>query len=104
MFKLIIILVFLTALSGGIATSLLGWAATTEPFTPRKFLTSVVKSFIGAAVIAAAFDYSGTTNMISLLLAFLSGAGVDAGVKRVTDAITNSSNAAVTPPPTLQQK
>jgi len=86
-----VILVFLAAFLGGIVTAIMGWVSTTEPFIGRKFLTSVVKSFIGAAVIAVAFDYSGTTSIILLLAAFLSGAGVDAGIKRVTDAIKSNS-------------
>ena len=83
-----IVLVFASALLGGVVSALLGWVSTTEPFCARKFITSVIKALIGAVVITVAFDFSGTTAIILLLAAFLSGAGVDAGVKRVTNAIT----------------
>lgn len=92
-----IIIVCLAAFMGGVLTALIGWGGTTEPFNARKFMTSVVKSLIGAVVIAAAFDYSQTTSPISYLLAFLSGAGVDAGLKRVTNAITNTPVPATIP-------
>ena len=88
-----ILVVILAALLGGIISSLTGWVATTEPFVARKFVTSVLKSVVGATVIAVTGWQSGLfasgINAGIVLMALLSGAGVDAGVKRVTDAIAN---------------
>jgi TctA family transporter len=84
-----IVLVFLAAFVGGIVTALMGWVSTTEPFIARKFVTSLIKALIGAAVIAVAFDYTGTQGILMLLTAFLAGAGVDAGIKRLTNTITS---------------
>lgn len=85
-----LVLVFIAAFLGGIIAALLGWIGTTEPFIARKFLTSVIKAFVGAVVITVAFDFAQTASLILLLAAFLSGAGIDAGAKRVTDAIRNN--------------
>ncbi len=87
-----IILVFIASFLGGTVAALLGWVGTDEPFVPRKFITSIIKAVVGAAIVAVAFDYSGTTNLIMLLVAFLSGAGIDAAGKRVSNAITNTTN------------
>ena len=84
-----IILVFVAAFMGGIVAALLGWVSTNECFVARKFVTSVIKALIGAVVISVTFNFAGTTNLIMLMIAFLSGAGVDAGAKRITNAITN---------------
>jgi len=81
------LLIFLAAFFGGVITAVLGWLDTSDKFNIRKFMTSVIKSFIGAAVIAVGFDYSGTTSVILILVAFLAGAGVDAGIKRLTNLI-----------------
>jgi hypothetical protein len=57
----------------------------------------VVTAFIGAIAIAAAFNYgSETQGMISLLFAFLSGAGVEAGGNRVVGVITNKIKTSTT--------
>jgi hypothetical protein len=81
------IFIFVAALLGGVVSSLLGWISTTEPFVPRKFITSLIKTLTGAVVIVVGFDFAGTMGYAALGMAFLAGAGVEAGVKRLTDAI-----------------
>ena len=82
-----VVLIGLAALAGGIIISLLGWTETQEPFNGRKFSSSVIRSVIGGAVIAASFNYAGEITPIAYLLAFLGGAGFDAGGKRIAGAI-----------------
>ena len=88
---LYILIVMAVAIVGGLVSALTGWVATTEPFDARKFVTSLLKSVVGAVVIGYAGWqsglFTGAVNPGVVLMAFLSGAGVDAGVKRVTDAI-----------------
>ncbi len=80
-------LIAVAALVGGIVTALLGWTETTEPFNPKKFTSSIIRSLIGAVVIAVAFDAAGGISPLDYLVAFLAGAGVDAGGKRVAGAL-----------------
>ncbi len=82
-----VILVAVAAFIGGIVTALLGWIETQEPFNPKKFMSSVIRSIVGGIGIAVAFNYTGFAVPIAYLIAFLSGAGVDAGLKRVAGAI-----------------
>jgi len=75
------------AFLGAVVVSLLGWTETTEPFDLRKFASSMIRGIIGAIGIAVAFDYAGSAGPLGYPIAFLAGAGVDAGGKRVAAAI-----------------
>lgn len=77
-----IIIVAIMALAGGMTVALLGWGDSGEPFNPKKFAMSIVHSIIAAVVVAAAFNYTVLTSPIGYLFAFLSGAGIDAGLNR----------------------
>lgn len=84
---MIVVLIGAAACLGGIVTALLGWTETQEAFDAKKFISSVIRALIGGVGIAAAFNYAGDITAISFLLAFLAGAGVDAGGKRISGAI-----------------
>lgn len=76
------------AFLGALATALMGWLNTVEPWNWRKITSSLVAGVIAAVGIAAAFDYAGVEVVaIAYLLAFLSGAGVEVGVHRAVGAI-----------------
>jgi hypothetical protein len=79
----------IAAFLGGIFVSLLGWTETQEAFNGRKFASSAIRSFIGAVVIAAGVNYAGEITPVMYALAFLGGAGVDAGGKRIAGAIAS---------------
>lgn len=79
--------VAVAAFLGAIVDSLLGWTETTEPFDLRKFASSLIRGIVGAIGIAVLFDYAGSAGTLGYLVAFLAGAGVDAGGKRVAAAI-----------------
>jgi hypothetical protein len=85
-------LVILAAFVGGLTTAILGFLGTSEKFDTKKFLASALKSFIGAIVIAYGVYQAAMFNLGILFLAFLSGAGVEAGVKRVSNLITKPSD------------
>ena len=77
------------AFLGGIVSALLGWTESTEPFNPKKFGSSIIRSIVAAAGVAAAFDYGGGVAAgIGLLIAFLAGVGVDAGGNKIAGAIS----------------
>jgi len=77
----------ISAFLGAIAVSLLGWTESQEPFVPRKFASSLIRAIIAGVSIASAFNYVESVTPVSYLLAFLSGAGVDAGGHRIAGAI-----------------
>lgn len=84
----VILLIAVAAFVGGIVVALLGWTETKEPFNARKFASSIIRSLIAAVVFAVAYNYSEVTPL-SYLIAFLGGAGVDAGLQRAGAAIAN---------------
>ena len=76
------------AFLGGIISALLGWTESSEPFNGKKFVSSVIRSVIGAAGIAIAFNFGGgEISATDILVAFLAGAGVDAGLQRASASI-----------------
>lgn len=83
--------VALAALFGGVAAALLGWLECADPFNPRKFGGSVIRSLIAAAIFAAGYQLSGSIDIIDLLYAFLGGAGVDVIGNRISGKLGNGS-------------
>jgi hypothetical protein len=84
------VLVTLFALCGGLLNSVLGWFKSNPPeaFNIRKFGASCVANVLGAAVIAAGYNYSGIDNIwIACILALLAGAGVVSSAKNSLGAI-----------------
>lgn len=80
----------LAAFVGAMSSALLGWAQQDppQPFDMRKFSGSIIRALIAAVGIAAAFNYAEATTPLCYLIAFISGAGVDAGGSRIAGAIT----------------
>ena len=90
----------LAAFLGGVVAALLGWLESGEPFSPRKFGGSVIRSLIAAAIFAAGYQLSGSVGMIDLLYAFLGGAGVDVIGNRISGKLGNGSFPLTKPPET----
>lgn len=78
---------------GAICTALLGFLDQTppEPFVFRKFAPSIIRAIVAAVGVAAAFNYANMTGAVGLLLAFLSGAGVDVAGNRIAGAIATKT-------------
>jgi len=81
--------VFIAALVGGLFAAVLGYAGSgAEGWNAKKFLTSVVKAFVAAAVFATGYELVGSTIGIKdLLLAFLGGVSVDTVLHRAAKVI-----------------
>ena len=92
------IYIALAALLGGVVNALLGWLESGEPFNPRKFGGSVIRSLIAGAVFAAGYRISGGAGIIDLLYAFLGGAGVDVIGNRISGKLGNGSFPLTKPP------
>jgi len=74
---------------GGLVAGLLGWLQSKEPFMGRKYAATVVRALVagGAFAYGSQFlDFSWPT----LIAAFLSGAGIDAGLHRLSGTIKES--------------
>ncbi len=92
----------LAALLGGLVAALLGWLEGGEPFSPRKFGGSVIRSLIAAAIFAVGYQ-SGYLGIIDLLYAFLGGAGVDVIGNRISGKLGNGSFPLTKPPETPKE-
>ncbi|MDZ4230398.1 MAG: hypothetical protein U1B77_01105 [Dehalococcoidales bacterium] len=97
---MITIYIALAALLGGVAAALLGWLESSDPFNPRKFGGSVIRSLMAAAIFAAGYQLSSAVGVIDLVYAFLGGAGVDVIGNRISGKLGNSSFPLTKPPET----
>ena len=86
------ILIALMALGGGLLAALLGWLDSNEPFEPRKFGGSAIRSLVAAVVFAVGYQLVQVQiTVLDLFLAFLVGAGVDAIGNRIAGKLGNGS-------------
>jgi len=84
--------VALSALAGGLVAAFLGWLDSNEPFDPRKFGGSVIRTLFAAIVFAAGYELSHTAvAVLDLFYAFLGGAGLDAMGNRIAGKLGNGS-------------
>jgi hypothetical protein len=82
-------LVLVAAFAGGLTTAFMGFLGTPvgEKFNSKKFLLSVVVSFVGAVGITYSAYLAGVFNMGVILMAYMSGGGFEVGVNRGIDVI-----------------
>jgi hypothetical protein len=81
----------IAALLGGLAAAGLGWLESQEPFDPRKFGGSVVRSLLAAVIFAVGYSFSDSIGVLDLLAAILGGAGVDVIGNRIAGKAGNGS-------------
>ena len=98
-----VLYIALAALLGGVVTALLGWLECSDPFNPRKFGGSLIRSLIAAAIFAAGYQLTGSFGIIDLLYAFLGGAGVDVIGNRISGSLGNGSFPLTKPPGTPKE-
>lgn len=70
-------IIALAAFLGGLAAATLGYLESKEPFEPKKFARSVIVALVAAASFAVGFTLGNGASARDVLLAFLSGAGLD---------------------------
>jgi hypothetical protein len=83
--------VAIAALIGGLASAWLGWMESKEPFDPRKFGGSAIRSLIAALIFVAGYSFSDSIGILDLFYAFLGGAGVDVIGNRIAGRAGNGS-------------
>ena len=82
------IVIGVAATIGGILSALLGWLDSQESFDIRKFTASMVRAIVAGIIFAVGYEYGGKQiTLIDLFVAFLAGAGFDAGLNRISGAI-----------------
>jgi len=95
----------IVAILGTITAAVLGWQESGEPFNSGKFVASLLHAIVAGAVIIVGFGFNSSINFLDFLVIYLTGAGVDVLLNRVTGAIaqkgatTASSTTATSPPP-----
>ncbi len=73
-----ILIVAAAAFAGGILSAGMGWLDSKEPFDARKFGKSIIASLIAGLVFAVKEYVSSGDLTVDILVAVISGAGVDA--------------------------
>jgi hypothetical protein len=82
-----ILYIAVAAFLGGIVSSLLGWLDSGEAFVPKKFTASLIRALVAGIGFAVAYQFTDGMSPVDLLIAFLGGAGVEAGGNRISGAI-----------------
>ncbi len=82
-----LIYIALAAFVGGIFSSLLGFLDAKEAFDVRKFFASLLRALVAGIGFAVVYTYIGNVGVLDLAIAFLGGAGIDAGGKRLINVL-----------------
>jgi hypothetical protein len=77
--------VALSAAMGALTLGILGWLTSKEPFDFKKFVGTFLTAIISGIGVAVTYDYGQGITVISLMTAFLTGVGADAGRKAIAD-------------------
>lgn len=77
-----VLIVAAAAFAGGILSAVMGWLDSKEPFDARKFGKSIIASLLAGLVFAVKEYVSSGDLTIDVLVALISGAGVDALANR----------------------
>jgi len=83
--------VAIAAFIGGLIAAGLGWLESKEPFDPRKFGGSAIRSLVAALIFVAGYSFSNSIGILDLFYAFLGGAGVDVIGNRIAGNAGNGS-------------
>ena len=75
------------AVLGGVASAILGWMDSGDPFDSRKFGATILRAIIGAAIAAMTFQGIESVDIFIYLSAFITGAGTDVIGKRLQEVI-----------------
>lgn len=92
--------VTLTAILGTLTAALLGWLDSGEPFNGRKFAASTLHAVVAGIVIVVGYSFRTSVDWFDYLIVFLSGAGVDVTLNRISGAIASRTKTTATPTPT----
>ena len=83
-----ILYVALSAFTGGVVSAIMGWMDSGETFIGRKFTASVIRALVAGGVFAIGYQLTGeTVTVADVVIAFVSGAGVDVLGNRLAGSI-----------------
>ena len=69
--------VSLSAFGGGLASAVLGWLHSGQPFEHRKFATSFLRAVLAGSALAGTYAVVGEAGIQDIIIAFGAGAGVE---------------------------
>jgi len=72
-----VLYIALAAFAGGIVAAVLGYLDSETPFQLKKFLASLLRALVSGALFAAYYSYSDGITPVEILIAFVTGAGID---------------------------
>lgn len=79
--------VSLSAFGGGLASAVLGWMRSGQPFIARKFAASVLRALVAGGAFAGTYAVIGAATMEDIVIAFAAGAGVEVLGHRVAGSM-----------------
>jgi len=82
-----ILFVAVSAFGGALFASIMGWLDSGEAFIGRKFASSVIRALIAGGAFAIAYQFTDSVSILDIVIAFVSGAGVDVLGHRVAGSI-----------------
>jgi len=89
----------IAAVLGAIFAGLLGWLGSNEPFSHRKFASTVLRAILSGAIVAVGYIITPTLGgLLGIVVAFLAGAGVDVLGNRAAASVAASQPGNNSPP------
>jgi len=83
---------------GALFSASLGWLDSGEPFNPRKFGASILRTIIAGIIIVGGYSTLPSATIFDYFLAFLAGAGIEVYGNRLAGAIASRSQPAAPTP------
>lgn len=77
----------LAAFTGGVVSAVLGYLDSGSSFQLKKFISSLLRAMVAAAVFAVGYSYSDGITPLEIGSAFIAGAGIDVLGNRGAGAI-----------------
>jgi len=90
-----------TSVLGALVIAVLGWLDSGESFNGRTFASSLIRAVIAGILSAIGFSTIETPMLWDYIIAFLAGAGIDAGGNRIAGAISARKTTTATPTTTI---
>lgn len=86
-----IITIGVAAFGGGILAAFLGWLDSHEAFEVKKFGASIIRALMAGFAFAVVYIFTDGVTVKDVIMAILSGAGVDVVGNRIAGARGNDS-------------
>ncbi len=83
-----LLLLLIATIFGAVLSAVLGWTESGNAFDAKKFLPSIIRASIAAAVVSVGINYADIPITLMIYIgAFLTGLGIDAGGNRLSGTL-----------------